>query len=64
VVVVASVTGTPDDPQDSRAQTRTLEEAGIVVAADNRAAAALAAEALAGASAAPPSPRTNPKGRS
>jgi FdrA protein len=64
VVVVASVTGTPDDPQDSRAQTRTLEEAGIVVAADNRAAAALTAAALAGASAPPPSPRTNPKGRS
>ena len=65
LVAVASVTGTPDDPQDSRAQTRALEAAGIVVAADNRAAASLAAAVLAAAALAkaPPAPQANPKGR-
>ena len=32
IVAIASVTGTPDDPQDSRAQARKLAAAGIVVA--------------------------------
>jgi succinyl-CoA synthetase alpha subunit len=43
VVAIASVTGTPDDPQDFHAQVRTLEAAGVVVESDNHAAAALAA---------------------
>ncbi len=63
LVAVASVTGTPDDPQDSRAQTLALEAAGIVVAADNRAAAALVAAALTAASTAPGSTKATPKGR-
>jgi FdrA protein len=46
IVAIASVTGTPDDPQDSRAQERTLTAAGIVVAPDNRQAASLAAAVL------------------
>jgi len=46
VVAIASVTGTPDDPQDSHAQTRRLEEAGLFVEPDNRAAASLAAAVL------------------
>jgi FdrA protein len=46
IVAIASVTGTPDDPQDSRAQERTLAAAGIVVAPDNRQAASLAAALL------------------
>ncbi len=65
LVAVASVTGTPDDPQDSREQTRALEAAGITVAADNRAAASLTAAVLAAAVSAktPPPARANPKGR-
>jgi hypothetical protein len=63
LVAVASVTGTPDDPQDSRAQTHTLEAAGIVVAADNRAAAALVAAVLAAVSIATGPARATPKGR-
>jgi len=43
VVAIASVTGTPDDPQDFHAQVRALEAAGIVVESDNHAAASLAA---------------------
>jgi FdrA protein len=46
LVAIASVTGTPDDPQDFHAQVRALEAAGVVVEADNRAAAALAAAVL------------------
>ena len=46
IVAIASVTGTPDDPQDSRAQVRKLTAAGIVVAPDNRQAASLAAAVL------------------
>ena len=46
IVAIASVTGTPDDPQDSRAQAQKLAAAGIVVAPDNRQAAALAAAVL------------------
>ncbi len=46
ILAIASVTGTEDDPQDYRAQVRRLEEAGIVVAPDNRAAAQLAASLL------------------
>ncbi len=46
LVAIASVTGTDDDPQDFRAQVRTLAAADIVVAPDNRAAAALAAAIL------------------
>jgi FdrA protein len=51
LVAIASVTGTDQDPQDARAQARTLEAAGIVVAPDNRAAAALAAAVLAASAA-------------
>ncbi|MBI5836865.1 MAG: acyl-CoA synthetase FdrA [Candidatus Eisenbacteria bacterium] len=47
LVAVASVTGTPGDPQDFGAQVRRLEAAGITVEADNRSAAALAAAMLA-----------------
>jgi FdrA protein len=39
LVAIASVTGTPDDPQDYRAQVRRLEDAGVIVAPDNRTAA-------------------------
>lgn len=46
IVAIASVTGTPDDPQDSRAQVRKLTVAGIVVVPDNRQAASLAAAVL------------------
>jgi succinyl-CoA synthetase alpha subunit len=46
IVAIASVTGTLDDPQDSRAQAQKLAAAGIVVAPDNRQAAALAAAVL------------------
>jgi succinyl-CoA synthetase alpha subunit len=46
VVAIASVTGTPEDPQDFHAQVRRLEAAGLEVASDNRAAAALAAAVL------------------
>jgi FdrA protein len=45
--VIAHVCGTPGDPQDVRAQERTLREAGVVVAPTNAAAARLAAGALA-----------------
>ena len=44
IVVVASVTGTDQDPQGYSRQVRALEEAGTVVASCNAAAAALAAE--------------------
>jgi len=46
LVAIASVTGTPEDPQDFHAQVRALEAAGVVVESDNRAAAALAVAAL------------------
>jgi succinyl-CoA synthetase alpha subunit len=46
LVAIASVTGTPGDPQDFHAQVRTLEAAGVVVESDNRAASALAAALL------------------
>ncbi len=46
LVAIASVTGTPEDPQDSRRQVAELEAAGMVVEASNAAAAALAAEVL------------------
>jgi FdrA protein len=46
LVAIASVTGTDEDPQDWRAQVRRLEAAGVVVEADNRAAAVLAAAVL------------------
>lgn len=42
VLVIAHVCGTPDDPQDSARQTRTLEAAGAIVAPSNAAAARLA----------------------
>jgi FdrA protein len=41
-VVIAHVCGTPDDPQDSARQTRTLESAGAIVAPSNASAARLA----------------------
>ena len=40
--LVASVTGTDSDPQNRAAQVRTLEEAGVLVAASNAEAASLA----------------------
>jgi len=46
VVAIASVTGTPEDPQDFNAQVAKLEAAGVVVEADNRRACALAAAVL------------------
>ena len=46
LVAIASVTGTPEDPQDFHAQVRRLEAAGLVVESDNRAASALAAAVL------------------
>jgi FdrA protein len=41
-VVIAHVCGTPDDPQDSERQTKTLTAAGAIVAPSNAAAARLA----------------------
>lgn len=46
LVAIASVTGTPDDPQDSNAQARRLASAGVSVQPSNHAAAALAAAVL------------------
>jgi len=46
LVAVASITGTPADPQDFDAQARRLEAGGIIVASDNRRAAELAAAVL------------------
>jgi FdrA protein len=46
LIAIASVTGTPDDPQNSSSQVRKLEEAGVAVAPDNRAAAEMAAALL------------------
>jgi FdrA protein len=45
-LVIAHVCGTPDDPQDSRRQERTLSEAGAVLAPSNAAAARLALRAV------------------
>jgi FdrA protein len=45
-LVIVRVCGTPDDPQDSRRQEATLEEAGAVVAPSNGCAARLAARAV------------------
>jgi len=45
-VVIAHVCGTPDDPQDSDRQARTLVDAGAIVAPSNAAAARLALRAL------------------
>ena len=45
-VVLARVCGTAEDPQDARRQTRTLEEAGAIVAPSNAAAARLAVRAV------------------
>jgi FdrA protein len=46
LLVVASVTGTEGDPQCYSRQVRALEEAGVVVAPCNAAAARLAAEVV------------------
>jgi len=46
VVVIARVCGTPDDPQDSLRQERTLADAGALVAPSNAAAARLAVRAV------------------
>jgi FdrA protein len=46
VVAIASITGTPEDPQGFEGQRRELEDAGIVVMPDNRRAVALAAALL------------------
>ncbi|EHM10513.1 succinyl-CoA synthetase, alpha subunit [Thermanaerovibrio velox DSM 12556] len=48
VVFVASVCGTPDDPQDSDRQRKTLEDAGVVVMDSNAKASRLAAYLLKG----------------
>lgn len=45
-VVIAHVCGTPDDPQDSDRQAKTLIDAGAIVAPSNAAAARLALRAL------------------
>jgi FdrA protein len=45
-IVVAHVCGTPEDPQDSDRQARTLSDAGAIVAPSNAAAARLALRAL------------------
>lgn len=45
-IVIASVTGTEDDPQIHSRQVRKLERAGVVVAASNAAAARIAASAV------------------
>jgi FdrA protein len=47
LLVIASVTGTPEDPQDWRSQVQKLVDAGVVVEPHNYAAAALAAAVLA-----------------
>ncbi len=45
-LVIAHVCGTPDDPQDSRAQQAILDEAGALIAPSNAAAARLALRAV------------------
>jgi FdrA protein len=45
--VIAHVCGTPDDPQDARAQAATLRDAGVIVAPTNALAARAAAKAVA-----------------
>jgi FdrA protein len=45
-LVIASVTGTEDDPQVYSRQVRKLERAGVVVAGSNAQAARLAAQAV------------------
>jgi FdrA protein len=45
-LVIAHVCGTPDDPQDSRAQQAILDDAGALLAPSNAAAARLALRAL------------------
>lgn len=47
IVVIATLTGTADDPQDRDGQAARLKEAGIVIAESVRAAALLAVRALA-----------------
>ncbi|HEX4884577.1 MAG TPA: acyl-CoA synthetase FdrA [Casimicrobiaceae bacterium] len=47
IVVVATLTGTADDPQDRASQAAKLEEAGIVIAESTRAAVTLAAHVVA-----------------
>jgi FdrA protein len=46
VLVIASVTGTEDDPQVYSKQVKTLRDAGVIVAPSNAAAARLAASAI------------------
>jgi FdrA protein len=48
LVVIASVTGTAEDPQGYDAQVRRLADAGVTVETDNRRAARLAAAVLGG----------------
>ena len=45
-LIIGSVTGVEDDPQSLSAQTRKLEEAGVIVAPSNADAAALALRAI------------------
>lgn len=46
LVVIATLTGTAEDPQDRDAQVAALEQAGIVIAASARAAVLLATQAV------------------
>jgi FdrA protein len=46
LLVVASVTGTKDDPQDLECQVKALEEAGVVICESNAAAARLVTELI------------------
>ncbi len=56
LVVIATVTGTAQDPQDRANQQAKLEEAGVVIAESTRAAIALAASLVAGQASAPAEP--------
>ncbi|MCX7018488.1 MAG: acyl-CoA synthetase FdrA [bacterium] len=46
IVAIASITGTPEDPQDFHKQKRKIEDAGVFVVTSNCQAARLAAEVL------------------
>ncbi len=56
IVVIATLTGTAEDPQDRNSQAAKLEEAGIVISESVRAAVMLAARAIAPLPLVPDSP--------
>ncbi|HYM69893.1 MAG TPA: acyl-CoA synthetase FdrA [bacterium] len=60
LAVVASICGTPDDPQDLRRQHATLVAAGVALASSNAGAARLAARIATEAGAATPVDRAGP----